>query len=124
MFVFFRRTCPKKCFPETIFNTFCYFEHPVVCLPIDTCSFLQSTSQLENTEKAISKLQNDLEAFEGKSVADAEAVIQAQHHYHAVSAGLSSNDDGEEKTLADQLMGKFLTILILGVNSKYLYLTL
>ena len=33
-------------------------------------------------------------------------MIQAQNHFHAVSAGLSSNDDGEDKTLADQLMGR------------------
>ena len=33
-----------------------------------------------------------------------------QDHYHAVSAGLSSNDDGEAATLADQLMGELYSL--------------
>jgi len=48
-----------------------------------------------------------LETFKEQSTSDANAVTQAQNHFHAVSAGLSSNDDGEDKTLADQLMGIF-----------------
>ena len=43
-----------------------------------------------------------------KSKADEEAIAAAQKHFHAVSAGLSSNADGEDKTLADQLMGSYL----------------
>ena len=46
-----------------------------------------------------------MEKLEKQSSADAEAVTAAQEHFHAVSAGLSSNEDGEDKTLADQLMG-------------------
>ena len=45
-----------------------------------------------------------------KSKADEEAIAAAQGHFHAVSAGLSSNADGEDKTLADQLMGRYLLI--------------
>ena len=41
-----------------------------------------------------------------KSEEDTKAVKTAQDHFHAVSAGLSSNDDGEDQTLADQLLGK------------------
>ena len=52
-----------------------------------------------------------------KSKADEEAIATAQKHFHAVSAGLSSNADGEDKTLADQLMGKPLKYL--HVSSVY-----
>ena len=51
--------------------------------------------------------------LEEKSQADSEAVKVAQDHFHAVSAGLSSNEGGEDKTLADQIMSK-LTIFLDG----------
>uniref|UniRef100_A0A7M5XBT0 SMC hinge domain-containing protein n=2 Tax=Clytia hemisphaerica TaxID=252671 RepID=A0A7M5XBT0_9CNID len=63
-----------------------------------------STSQLQSKEKLIEKLEHQISSFEERNTADAQAVTKAQDHYHAVSAGLSSNDDGEDKTLADQLM--------------------
>jgi len=47
--------------------------------------------------------------LEEKSQADSEAVKVAQDHFHAVSAGLSSNEGGEDKTLADQVMSKLTT---------------
>ena len=47
--------------------------------------------------------------LEDRSKDDEEAIAAAQKHFHAVSAGLSSNTDGEDKTLADQLMGKALS---------------
>lgn len=43
-----------------------------------------------------------------KSEEDEKGVKSAQDHFHAVSAGLSSNDDGEDQTLADQLLGMYL----------------
>jgi len=49
--------------------------------------------------------------LEEKSQADSEAVKVAQDHFHAVSAGLSSNEGGEDKTLADQIMSKSTTLL-------------
>ena len=49
-----------------------------------------------------------LTKLEGESTADTKAVQVAQDHYHAVSAGLSSNEGGEDKTLADQIMSKCL----------------
>lgn len=63
-----------------------------------------NNSQMEAKGKSSNKLKNNLEALEEKSKTDAELVTDAQNHYHAVSAGLSSNDDGEDKTLADQMM--------------------
>lgn len=66
---------------------------------------------MEAKGKSSNKLKNNLEALEEKSKTDAELVTDAQNHYHAVSAGLSSNDDGEDKTLADQMMGMGFTDL-------------
>ena len=71
------------------------------------CFRIQNSSQVDTKEKAMKKIDGQLEMLEGKSKQDSEGVTEAQNHYHAVSAGLSSNDDGEDKTLADQLMGKF-----------------
>lgn len=64
----------------------------------------QNTTQIAAKEKNLEK--NNLSKLEECSKADSDGVIEAQNHYHAVSAGLSSNKDGEDKTLADQLMGK------------------
>eukprot|EP00112_Aurelia_sp_Birch-Aquarium-sp1_P013858 Seg2963.2 transcript_id=Seg2963.2/GoldUCD/mRNA.D3Y31 product="Structural maintenance of chromosomes protein 2" protein_id=Seg2963.2/GoldUCD/D3Y31 len=61
-------------------------------------------AQLKAKGKEISKREDGLKKLEDKSNADAEAIAAAQKHFHAVSAGLSSNADGEDKTLADQLM--------------------
>jgi len=61
-------------------------------------------SQLQNKEKELKKLSDLLIKLEEKSQADSEAVKVAQDHFHAVSAGLSSNEGGEDKTLADQVM--------------------
>jgi len=61
-------------------------------------------SQLQNKEKELKKLSDLLIKLEEKSQADSEAVKVAQDHFHAVSAGLSSNEGGEDKTLADQIM--------------------
>ncbi len=47
-----------------------------------------------------------------KSEEDMKRVKNAQDHFHAVSAGLSSNDDGEDQTLADQLLGMLSFMLI------------
>ncbi len=55
--------------------------------------------------KEISKQEDSLKKLEERSKEDTDAVDAAQKHFHAVSAGLSSNTDGEDKTLTDQLMG-------------------
>ena len=70
------------------------------------CFRIQNTNQVDSKEKAMKKIDGQLEMLEGKSKEGSEGVTEAQNHYHAVSAGLSSNDDGEDKTLADQLMGR------------------
>ncbi|XP_013783818.1 structural maintenance of chromosomes protein 2-like [Limulus polyphemus] len=55
-------------------------------------------------EKQLQKLVCQLEKLQQDSKVDSEALTAAQKHFQAVSAGLSSNEDGEEATLADQLM--------------------
>merc|ERR1712180_71039 len=60
--------------------------------------------QLQSKEKNITKLEDALKSLEECSNSDAANVLEAQNHYQAVSSGLSSNDDGEDKTLTDQLM--------------------
>ncbi|XP_058973513.2 structural maintenance of chromosomes protein 2 [Pocillopora verrucosa] len=61
-------------------------------------------AQLKNKEKELKKLNDLLIKLEEKSQEDSKALKIAQDHFHAVSAGLSSNEDGEDKTLADQIM--------------------
>lgn len=61
-------------------------------------------AQQKAKQKDIAKLEEALKIFEEKCKSDEEAIAAAQKHFHAVSAGLSSNADGEDKTLADQLM--------------------
>lgn len=41
----------------------------------------------------------------------------AKKHFQAVSAGLSSNDDGEAATLNDQLISKIILFFICDVCS-------
>ena len=58
------------------------------------------TKELEKLGTAFAKL-------EEQQKSDEEAHVNAQKHFHAVSAGLSSNKDGEDASLNDQLMSKF-----------------
>ncbi|XP_067679791.1 structural maintenance of chromosomes protein 2-like [Haliotis asinina] len=55
-------------------------------------------------DKDLDKLNKDLDKLKEQSEMDQEAHVAAQKHFHAVSAGLSSNTDGEDATLNDQLM--------------------
>lgn len=61
---------------------------------------------MTNKEKEVEKIRSELEKLEKQSTSDQEAHSAAQKHYQAVSSGLSSNADGEDATLNDQLMGK------------------
>ena len=75
-------------------------------------------SQLKNKEKELKKLSDLLVKLEQTSQADSNAVQAAQDHFHAVSAGLSSNEGGEDKTLADQVMSMFTYTPVLNLNDK------
>lgn len=55
-------------------------------------------------EKEVSKLTDQLQALQEEGQKDSAAVEAAEQHFRAVSAGLSTNEDGEEATLAGQMM--------------------
>uniref|UniRef100_A0AAR2M4M2 Structural maintenance of chromosomes protein n=1 Tax=Pygocentrus nattereri TaxID=42514 RepID=A0AAR2M4M2_PYGNA len=55
-------------------------------------------------ESEVAKAMERLKAVQEEGQKDAEALEAAQQHFKAVSAGLSSNEDGEEATLAGQMM--------------------
>ena len=76
---------------------------------------------MKEQEKAIQKNTANFEKLEQKCREDLEGVTTAQKHYQAVSAGLSSSDDGQDATLADQLMGKDRGRMIKGVGLGILW---
>ncbi|XP_060695349.1 structural maintenance of chromosomes protein 2 [Hemiscyllium ocellatum] len=55
-------------------------------------------------EKELKKISDELNALQETSQKDNKTLEAAQQHFNAVSAGLSSNDDGEAATLAGQMM--------------------
>ncbi|XP_070683600.1 structural maintenance of chromosomes protein 2 [Pempheris klunzingeri] len=55
-------------------------------------------------EKEVSKLTEQLQALQEEGQKDSAALDAAEQHFRAVSAGLSTNEDGEEATLAGQMM--------------------
>ncbi|NXF41408.1 SMC2 protein, partial [Nyctibius bracteatus] len=67
-------------------------------------SMQEDSKALASKEKEVKKIEEDLNALQEASAKDADALAAAQQHFNAVSAGLSSNDDGEEATLAGQMM--------------------
>lgn len=50
------------------------------------------------------KLRDALSVLQEENNKDTEALAAAQQHFNAVSAGLSSSEDGEDATLAGQMM--------------------
>ncbi|XP_025958908.2 structural maintenance of chromosomes protein 2 [Dromaius novaehollandiae] len=67
-------------------------------------SMEEDSKALASKEKEVKKMQEGLNALQEASKKDADALAVAQKRFNAVSAGLSSNDDGEEATLAGQMM--------------------
>ncbi|XP_056136927.1 structural maintenance of chromosomes protein 2 [Lampris incognitus] len=55
-------------------------------------------------EKEVAKLAEKLGALQEEGKQDNAALEAAEQHFRAVSAGLSTNEDGEEATLAGQMM--------------------
>uniref|UniRef100_A0A667XQ73 Structural maintenance of chromosomes protein n=1 Tax=Myripristis murdjan TaxID=586833 RepID=A0A667XQ73_9TELE len=55
-------------------------------------------------EKEVSKLMEQLQAVQEDGQKESSALEAAEQHFRAVSAGLSTNEDGEEATLAGQMM--------------------
>ncbi|KAL4236668.1 Structural maintenance of chromosomes protein 2 [Mactra antiquata] len=59
---------------------------------------------VKGREKDLEKLAVELEKLQKQSDTDQDNHVAAQKHYQAVSAGMSSNDDGQAATLNDQLI--------------------
>lgn len=55
-------------------------------------------------ENEVSKVMEQLQALQEEGQKDGAALEAAEQHFRAVSAGLSTNEDGEEATLAGQMM--------------------
>lgn len=67
-------------------------------------TLLKDSKTLAAKEKEVKKITDGLSALQEASNRDAEALATAQQHFNAVSAGLSSSEDGAEATLAGQMM--------------------
>ncbi|NXK10148.1 SMC2 protein, partial [Herpetotheres cachinnans] len=67
-------------------------------------SMQEDSEVLVSKEKAVKEIKKELDTLQEASEKDADALAAAQQHFNAVSAGLSSSDDGEEATLAGQMM--------------------
>lgn len=65
---------------------------------------LKDSKALLSKEKEVKNLEKELNVLLEESEKDAHALAAAQQHFNAVSAGLSSNKDGEEATLSGQMM--------------------
>ncbi|NWT61605.1 SMC2 protein, partial [Erythrocercus mccallii] len=71
----------------------------------DLVTHMQKDSKaLLSKEKEVKNLEEELNVLLEESEKDANALAAAQQHFNAVSAGLSSNKDGEEATLSGQMM--------------------
>lgn len=55
-------------------------------------------------EKEVAKLSEQLQALQVEGQKNSAGLEAAEQHFKAVSAGLSTNEDGEEATLAGQMM--------------------
>uniref|UniRef100_A0A4W6G6X4 Structural maintenance of chromosomes protein n=1 Tax=Lates calcarifer TaxID=8187 RepID=A0A4W6G6X4_LATCA len=67
-------------------------------------SMEEDKKMLTVKEKEVSKLAEQLKTLQEEGQKDSAALEAAEQHFKAVSAGLSTNEDGEEATLAGQMM--------------------
>ncbi|XP_067839676.1 structural maintenance of chromosomes protein 2 [Heptranchias perlo] len=67
-------------------------------------SMEEDGNALAAKEKEMKKIADELNSLQETSQKDDQALAAAQQHFNAVSAGLSSNEDGEAATLAGQMM--------------------
>ncbi|NXB23240.1 SMC2 protein, partial [Rhagologus leucostigma] len=64
----------------------------------------KDSKALVSKEKEVKNLEKELNVSQEECEKDAHALAAAQQHFNALSAGLSSNKDGEEATLSGQMM--------------------
>ena len=69
-------------------------------------TFCQDQSTVAAKQKELLKIGKDLEKLQEKSTEAQNAHENAKKNLHAVSAGLSTNQDGEDASLNDQLISK------------------
>ena len=62
-------------------------------------------ASLKGKDKDLAKIDDSFKKLQNQSQQDAENYAAAQKHFHAVSAGLSSNQDGDDASLNEQLLG-------------------
>ncbi|KAJ8000529.1 hypothetical protein DPEC_G00181060 [Dallia pectoralis] len=67
-------------------------------------SMEEDKKMLVMKEAEVSKVAEKLSSLQEEGQKDNAALVAAQSHFNAVSAGLSTNEDGEEATLAGQMM--------------------
>lgn len=68
---------------------------------------MQNKKTVASREKDLQKMVAELEKMKIESEQDTADYSAAQKHFHAVSAGLSANDDGAAATLNEQLLGLY-----------------
>lgn len=68
-----------------------------------TKNITDHTATIKGRDQALEKLAKEFECLHTQSSTDQEAHSAAQQHYHSVSAGLSTNDDGQAASLNAQL---------------------
>ena len=67
--------------------------------------FFQDEASIKAKDNELAKIHGNFEKLQKQSNKDAEGYAAAQKHFHAVSAGLSSNQDGDDASLNEQLLG-------------------
>lgn len=65
---------------------------------------IQDKKMLVVKDREVSKVMEQLLAMQEEGQKENAALEVAEKHFRAVSAGLSTNEDGEEATLAGQMM--------------------
>uniref|UniRef100_A0A6G1RN33 Structural maintenance of chromosomes protein n=1 Tax=Hypotaenidia okinawae TaxID=2861861 RepID=A0A6G1RN33_9GRUI len=67
-------------------------------------SLQEDSEVLAAKEKEVEKIKKEINDLQEESEKDTCDLTAAQKHFNAVSAGLSTNDGGEDSTLAEQMM--------------------
>ena len=68
-------------------------------------TFVQDEASLKGKDRDLGKIDDNFKKLQEQSKQDCETYAAAQKHFHAVSAGLSSNQDGDDASLNEQLLG-------------------
>lgn len=82
---------------------------------------LREDQSLYKTKQAeVAKGSGAYEELQARSKASENAVLAAQQHFQAVTAGLSSGVDGQEKTLAAQKIGMLERWVLCYLESSWM----